>query len=218
MSTKNKDLENKKSSHSLEKTASDNKDSRRNILKKLAVGGLAAGAAMPTKWSKPVVDAVVLPAHAQTSDATVRGGGGGTSVPPGPTPGNTIGEDVLDFFVSEASAGGGPTDFCIEITVTQNNSVITSVTCTKICFNAGCFADQDKYYNQTITSVALTGEGSTWSGSIPTRNGIPEPMPLTITNLDVNATTLCTAQLGGVSGEVINGGTCNCPCPAKPRP
>ncbi len=37
-----------------------NKKSRRNILKGLAVG-------IPTSWAKPIVDSVVLPAHAMTS-------------------------------------------------------------------------------------------------------------------------------------------------------
>lgn len=50
---------------------------RRNALTLLGVGAVSA-VAMPSKWSKPLVDAVILPAHAQTSamcmtDATVGG-------------------------------------------------------------------------------------------------------------------------------------------------
>ena len=43
--------------------------SRRKLLKQLAVtGGVAYIASdLPTKWTRPVVEAVVLPAHAQTS-------------------------------------------------------------------------------------------------------------------------------------------------------
>lgn len=43
--------------------------SRRKALKKMLVGaGVAAGAAgLPSKWAKPVVDKVLVPAHAQTS-------------------------------------------------------------------------------------------------------------------------------------------------------
>lgn len=43
--------------------------SRRASLKKIAVGGgIAAGAAtLPSKWAKPVIDRVLVPAHAQTS-------------------------------------------------------------------------------------------------------------------------------------------------------
>lgn len=45
---------------------------RRRLLKALGTGGgiLAAGAAAPDKWGKPVVDAVLLPAHAVTSEQT----------------------------------------------------------------------------------------------------------------------------------------------------
>ena len=46
---------------------------RRELLKVLAAagGGLAAAAFLPGKWLKPVVEAGVLPAHAQATD-TVR--------------------------------------------------------------------------------------------------------------------------------------------------
>jgi hypothetical protein len=44
--------------------------SRRDFVKKLAAGGaVAAGASqmIPKKWAKPVIDAVVIPVHAQSS-------------------------------------------------------------------------------------------------------------------------------------------------------
>lgn len=45
---------------------------RRSALKKMLVGtGVAAGAAvLPDKWTKPVVDRILVPAHAQTSTTT----------------------------------------------------------------------------------------------------------------------------------------------------
>jgi len=45
--------------------------SRRRLLKKLAAGSGALGAvsALPEKWRKPVVDSVILPAHAATTTA-----------------------------------------------------------------------------------------------------------------------------------------------------
>ena len=48
---------------------------RRKLLLVIGVGGMAA--ALPGKWTKPMVDAMVLPAHAQTSMCvadTVAGG------------------------------------------------------------------------------------------------------------------------------------------------
>ncbi|HHD63392.1 MAG TPA: twin-arginine translocation signal domain-containing protein [Desulfobulbaceae bacterium] len=42
--------------------------SRRKTLKKIAAGGAVAGIlALSGKWSKPVVDSIILPAHAQAT-------------------------------------------------------------------------------------------------------------------------------------------------------
>ena len=45
--------------------------SRRKLLKSIAAGSgaIVAGKSLPESWSKPVVDSVMLPAHAQTSGA-----------------------------------------------------------------------------------------------------------------------------------------------------
>ena len=45
--------------------------SRRKLLKSIAAGSgaIVAGKSLPESWSKPVVDSVMLPAHAQTSQA-----------------------------------------------------------------------------------------------------------------------------------------------------
>ena len=45
-------------------------ESRRKILKSIAAGSgaIVAGKSLPESWSRPVVDSVMLPAHAQTSD------------------------------------------------------------------------------------------------------------------------------------------------------
>jgi len=59
---------------------------RRKALKTLAAGSAAAGAlALTGKWSKPVVDTIILPAHAQATNAQEP-----TSTTPAPTTtGNT---------------------------------------------------------------------------------------------------------------------------------
>ena len=46
-------------------------ESRRKLLKSIAAGSgtVIAGKSLPKSWSKPVVDSVLLPAHAQTSPA-----------------------------------------------------------------------------------------------------------------------------------------------------
>jgi len=47
-------------------------ESRRKLLKSIAAGSgaVVAGKSLPDKWTAPVVDSVMLPAHAQTSPAT----------------------------------------------------------------------------------------------------------------------------------------------------
>ena len=63
---------------------------RRQTFKKILAGSsiLSASAIMPDKWVKPVVDAVLLPAHAQASlitpqlNAAWAGGRGITSIEP----------------------------------------------------------------------------------------------------------------------------------------
>jgi hypothetical protein len=49
--------------------------SRRKLLKSIATGSgaIVAGKSLPESWSKPIVDSVVLPAHAKTSDHLVGG-------------------------------------------------------------------------------------------------------------------------------------------------
>ena len=46
-------------------------EDRRKVLQKILIGGgIAAGSAMlPDKWTRPVVDAIVAPAYAQTGTA-----------------------------------------------------------------------------------------------------------------------------------------------------
>ena len=47
---------------------SENQSSRRRLLKSVAVGGVfSAAKGIPGSWTRPVIESVVLPAHAQTS-------------------------------------------------------------------------------------------------------------------------------------------------------
>lgn len=59
-------------------TMSDRKsnDSRRKLLKSFAAGSgaVVAGKSIPGSWTKPVINAVMLPAHASTTDDTGSGG------------------------------------------------------------------------------------------------------------------------------------------------
>ena len=61
----------------------DNKSSksRRKLLKSIAAGSgvIVAGKSLPESWTRPVVDSVVLPAHAQTSPPSPPSGPSGGS-------------------------------------------------------------------------------------------------------------------------------------------
>ena len=97
----------------------EQKPARRKVLKTIAAGGgaVALGKSLPEQWSKPVVDSVLVPAHAQAT--------------PGPQRSVVLVElqqasSLLDFFVGTANAAAPcvpPTAFCVDRdgnTVTYN--------------------------------------------------------------------------------------------------
>lgn len=76
---------------------------RRGALKRLAAGGAAAGivAGLPSRWTRPVIESVMLPAHAQTS------GPGEPGEPDGVFFASALPTDsgsILDWFVPAAHA------------------------------------------------------------------------------------------------------------------
>ena len=83
-------------------------EERRRAVKNILAGsGVVAGAAATSQWSKPIIDAVMLPAHAQTSGPVTLVG----NVSVSPTTMNNkqpSATDVLDFFIGTANAGNAP--------------------------------------------------------------------------------------------------------------
>jgi hypothetical protein len=78
-----------------------NKQSRRTTLKTLlAGGGVLSLAALPSRWAKPVVDSVMLPAHAQTSPSGANGFAVEVDI--------TDASDWLDWLLPKAHAGVRP--------------------------------------------------------------------------------------------------------------
>ncbi|MEM7194624.1 MAG: hypothetical protein AAF402_06720 [Pseudomonadota bacterium] len=118
---------------------------KRKTLKALALGGIGAGIAAPAAWQKPVVDSVVLPAHANTTASGGDGTGGTTMAPTTEAPfsGNFFGNvnevlttslqspndplsdqeliarseaSPLTWLISDAKANGQePTHVCIDV-------------------------------------------------------------------------------------------------------
>jgi hypothetical protein len=78
-------------------------ESRRKLLKSIAAGGgaIIAGKSLPENWSRPVVDSVMLPAHALTSLEQY------TSDPSNAALENdSLLADAMDSFIPEAAAAG----------------------------------------------------------------------------------------------------------------
>lgn len=111
-------------------SANDNEklasEGRRLLLKSLAAGG-AAAAFLPDKWTKPVIDRILVPAHAQGSFSlygiyTNDGSGFGSNYQPG------MFERLANMIIPLANAGDpglSPcSDLCIALNVMTNNSVI----------------------------------------------------------------------------------------------
>lgn len=132
----------RKDEHTEKKT-----ESRRKVLKQSLLGGAAIGVGVTAqKWHKPIVDAVVLPAHAQTSDPT-EGGGGSTTADPGAatttaapvnlsfrTPAvvssesNSLIEQVGALLISSATAGKGQSNFFADIGIEVTGNEVDGLT------------------------------------------------------------------------------------------
>lgn len=121
------------------------KTRRRTLLVALLGAGSLGQRAIPGQWAKPVVDSVLLPAHAATSEVFVTGTfGSGTELndtstgfPSLENIAERTEEEILDLFVNAAEANGCTTNSCptngtakVEVvaTVMQNPS---SVECLK---------------------------------------------------------------------------------------
>ncbi len=79
---------------------------RRNAIKKIAVGvgALAGYSVLPKQWIKPVIDSIVLPAHAQTSGISLSENDLTITVESGDQTTDTVSVDV-EGAVSPATAG-----------------------------------------------------------------------------------------------------------------
>lgn len=99
-----------KSSDSLSSTNSSDQESvlqkrRAAVRNILAGGGVAVGAASSPSWMKPVVNTIVTPAHAQTTNAALDLAGN-VSVATVTSSEAYSPDSILDFFISSAHAGG----------------------------------------------------------------------------------------------------------------
>ena len=88
--------------------------SRRKLLKSIALGSgaVVAGKSLPESWSRPVVDSVMLPAHAQTSGGPFAGG---AVIMTPALESDSILEKAADILVPEAKADSPTNPYvCVE--------------------------------------------------------------------------------------------------------
>lgn len=147
-----------------DQSAGASEHGRRRLVQLLTVGGVAGtAAALPKIWSKPVVDSVLLPTHAQSSVpappsgpmvGSIGGGGGITARDTGDIGSlAAAGKPVLDFLIPEAEAqsNGSSTDAfgqCITVTASEEDGPVT-VEITNVGSNTGTL--MGRAFNVTIS-------------------------------------------------------------------
>lgn len=174
MSNKNKS----KSISNLEKELSEQgpkKAGRRTAVRTiLAGGGGITAAAAAGGWTKPILNSVITPAHAQTS-AVVLTFAGNVSLSPVVNNAEPKGNSVLDFFVGTAHAQTEPdlAGACVTVTVDgENVSVVID------------------FFSDSSITISGTLSGDTFTGS---ESGI-----------SVSLTINTSAELATATGTVRN--------------
>lgn len=156
---------------------------RRAVLRRSL--GIAAGAAVlaPTQWKKPIVDSVLLPAHAQTSVPP------STTVPGFKTPTGGGPDSVIINAASETRtpSGGTSVDSLSQLTVAACVTMAgLSVTCSAVADLGG-------------TSVNLGSSTSTSGSTGAFSNTINVPATSVAPTAAITSITVVCSLPGGVS-------------------
>tara|TARA_R110002049_G_scaffold104749_2_gene251324 strand:- start:1322 stop:1894 length:573 start_codon:yes stop_codon:yes gene_type:complete len=96
---------------------------RRRLLQALALGGVSA-AVLPEKWVKPIIDTVIVPAHAQATITTINGIYSNQTNVVTSVPGNYL-ERFAGLFISSAHAqsSGFANTECVSFDCSGNPNV-----------------------------------------------------------------------------------------------
>ncbi|MEM7194625.1 MAG: hypothetical protein AAF402_06725 [Pseudomonadota bacterium] len=121
---------------------------RRKAIKTLGIGG--AGLAAPAAWQKPVIDTVLLPSHAQTTDSGGDGTGGTTT--PEPFSGVFFGD--VDGVLSTTSINGPGDVLTDKALIAQSESGPMS------------WLISDAHANATETHICITVTGDQFSAAL----------------------------------------------------
>lgn len=178
--------------------------SRRRVLKTALLGGASVTAfkLLPERWTRPVVEAVSLPAHAQTSPIVFEGpwASGASPAGPGPARQRGLGGRLLDAIVPEARAGAPLPGECEAIFGICIDKVDDDTIRVRIGFDGFQFDDRNVgisvsggqitfnalFDGEWSVNGALSADGETWTGRVEgicpfgflrdeARNGMSDP-------------------------------------------
>lgn len=135
-------------------------DSRRKLLKSIAAGSgvIVAGKSLPESWSRPIVDSVILPAHAQTSGGPFAGNATTTTPALGT---DSVFAQAADALIPQARANGIilPPYVCVEPNGTLTKALV------KLYYNASLYAFENVpvggnscNYTRTFLCAANAGD------------------------------------------------------------
>jgi hypothetical protein len=173
----------------MKKNATDH--SRRRVFKALlgAGGAVATANALPDRWTRPVVESVLLPAHAQATTPLVNGTFTGTATA------NEVfgGGPVLDFLVPAAVANG-ITSFVVEVCLNITNSVADAQLS---LFNAG----------PPLFDALLSGSGALGTTYTLSQLGGTDPVTGATLSVDVSGTAGSRHATGSFAFDVTGHGS-----------
>jgi hypothetical protein len=96
---------------------------RRRLLKQAMAGGIVGVALLPERWVRPVVDAVIVPAHAQTSPAQTT-----TTAAPGTTNTTTTSAPSTTILTTTTTVAPSTTILTTTTTVAPSTTILTTTT------------------------------------------------------------------------------------------
>ena len=137
-------------------------ENRRKLLKSIAAGSgaIVAGKSLPESWSRPVVDSVMLPAHAQTSPA-----------PPAPPTVFTVTPDPQSVTSNEATTSPPHQDAIAIVFDGQSNGTMVigdapaDVGCTNVAFMADSDPNQTTWDNYDVSCGIWTQSNASFGAS-----------------------------------------------------
>lgn len=142
--------------------------SRRRVLKTALLGGasITAFKLAPESWTRPVVEAVSLPVHAQMSVILPDGPwASGSPVGPGPARDRGLGDRLLNAILPEAKAGEDAAAECPATFGICIDKIDDSTIRVRIGFNGDQFDDRNVGVSESGGLFTFAGQfgGGTWN-------------------------------------------------------